>query len=404
MLLRLAWRNIWRNGRRSAIVLSSIVVGYAALVFMDGLSTGMIHQMLENRIGMHTAHIQVHRKGFLDNRVLENRILRADSVAAALEATRGLEHYSGRVIAFGMVSSASGSAGVTVVGVDPSMEREVTLIEEMVNSGGYLAGEAREILVSGRLARKLDVEIGGKVVGMASGIGGEIGSELFRVSGIFDTYDSNFDETHVFVNIEDARRVLSLGSSVMEFAAVCSDADDVDGIGSEIASRLGEAYAVSTYRELLPLLVMQVDVYRQMMLIVYLIISLAIVLGIVNTMLMAVYERIPEFGVLFAVGMKRRKVFGMVVFEALLLGVAGTAAGMVAGSALTASLMNTGIDLSTFEESLTAFGTGAVIRPRLTLSGILSAAAAVPLVSVLGALYPAWRAVRLRPVEAIRYI
>lgn len=404
MLIRLAWRNIWRNKRRSAIVLSSIVTGYAALVFLDGLSTGMVNQMLENRISVHTAHLQVHAAEFLDNRVLENRMRDPRTVASALAEARGVERYSGRVLNFGMLSSASGSAGVTIVGVEPERERGITQIAELVRSGRYLGGGRREILLSERLADKLGVGLGDRVVGMASGAGGEIGSELFRVTGLYRTYDSGFDETHAYIGIDDARRMLSLEEGVMEFAVLCREAERIESVERSLTTALGGRYEVSTYRELLPLLVVQLDIYREMMLIVYAIVGVAIVLGIVNTMLMAVYERIREFGVLFAIGMKRRRVFGMILVEALSLGVAGTILGIGAGAAVTAPFMKTGIDLGAFEQSLTAFGTGAVIHPRLTVEALFSAAAVVPLVSVLGALYPGYKAVSFEPVEAIRFI
>lgn len=404
MLSRLAWRNIWRNKRRSAIVLSSIVVGYAALVFMDGLSTGMVRQMLDNRIGIHTAHLQVHRSGFLDNRVVENRIRNPQEVASVLNETEGIARWSSRVLTFGMVNSSSGSAGVTVIGVDPEREAGITGIADLVKSGSYLSGGRREILLSERLAGKLGVDLGDKIVGMASGLEGEIGSELFRVVGIYRTYDSGFDETHAYVYIDDARSMLSLESGLMEFAVVCEGTKMIEPVERYLSQALGEGYEVSTYRELLPLLVVQLDVYRQMMLVVYAIVSLVIVLGIVNTMLMAVYERIHEFGVLFAVGMKRHRVFSMVLLEAVTLGVLGTVMGIGAGAAVTAPFMKAGINLSMFEHSLTAFGSGAVIHPQLTLQALFSAAAIVPLVSVLGALFPGYKAMTFEPVEAIRFI
>jgi len=404
MLIKLAWRNIWRNKRRSAIMLSSIVVGYAALVFMDGLTTGMVLQLLDNRIGIHTAHLQVHKAGFLDNRVLENRVRNPEEVASALDQSEEIDRWSGRVLTYGMVNSASGSAGVTIVGVEPGRESGITQIAGLVKSGRYLSGDRREILLSERLADKLGVGLNDKVVGMASGLGGEIGSELFRVVGLYRTYNSTFDEMHAYVFIDDARRMLSLESGVMEFAVICENTDLIESMERSLAAKLGDRYEVSTYRELLPLLVVQVDIYREMMLIVYAILSLAIVLGIVNTMLMAVYERIHEFGVLFAIGMKRHKVFSMIVLETFSLGVLGTIIGIGAGAGVTAPFMKTGIDLSMFEQSLTAFGTGAVIHPQLTLKALFSAAALVPLVSVLGALFPGYKAVRLEPVEAIRFV
>ncbi|PLX32232.1 MAG: ABC transporter permease [Ignavibacteria bacterium] len=404
MILTIAWRNIWRNRRRSLIVLISIVVGVAALMFNDGMSVGMIHQMLENRIGSHVTHIQIHAKGFNDNQVIQNYVPNPALVEQALASTDGIDSWSRRVVTFGLLSSALNSSGGLIIGVDPAQEHEVTTIAESIVEGEYLSGGTHEVVIGRKLAEKLQVGLGDKVVGMASAISGDVGSDLFRVVGIFETVSSEFDKTHMFTALPNAQSMLELEDNILEYAMVVTDIEQVEQVAAELRSKLGPDYEVLTYNTLLPMLVAQLEMYDQMMYVVYVIIGLAMIFGIVNTMLMSVFERIQEFGVLMAIGMKNSILFWMVIFEAAILGVIGTVIGLAIGSASVLIMGSIGLDFSMFAEGLTSFGAGAIIYPKLTLTTITNVSVIIPLTAVLGAVYPAIRAMRLQPVTAIRYV
>jgi putative ABC transport system permease protein len=404
MLLTIAWRNIWRNHRRSLIVLVSIVVGVAAAMVSDGLSIGMMQQMLDNQIGSHISHIQIHAKGFNDNRVIQSSITDVQSVEEALASTSGVKHWSRRVLTFGLLSSAQNSSGGLIVGVEPGREPAVTSISESLVEGRYLSGKPHEVVIGKRMAEKLGVGLGDKVVGMASALNGDVGSDLFRVVGIYHTVSSEFDKMHMFTSLTGAQKMLELDGRVIEYAIIVDDLRRVEEVKRVLRAKLGGGYEVLSYRDLLPMLVYMLDMYGQMMLVLYVIIGLAMIFGIINTMLMSVFERIQEFGVLMAVGMKNSHVFRMVMTEALLLSVMGTAAGLLAGAATVLALGAVGIDFSMFAEGLNAFGVGAVIHPRLTSSSILSVIVIIPVTALLGALYPALKATRLQPVTAIRHV
>lgn len=404
MLLTIAWRNIWRNRRRSLVVLISIVVGVAALMFNDGMSVGMIHQMLENRIGSHTSHIQIHAKGFNDNRVIQNYVPSPGIVEHNLENTSGIEHWSRRVVTFGLLSSALNSSGGLIIGVDPEHEADVTTIRESITEGEYLSGGTHEVVIGRKLAEKLQVGLGDKVVGMASALSGDVGSDLFRIVGIYETVSSEFDKTHMFTALPNAQSMLELDDNILEYSMTVSDIAQVEQVAAELRTKLGPKYEVLTYNELLPMLVAQLEMYDQMMYVVYVIIGLAMIFGIVNTMLMSVFERIQEFGVLMAIGMKNSLLFWMVIFEAATLGIIGTAIGLAIGSASVLTMGSLGIDFSMFAEGLTSFGAGAIIYPRLTLTTIINVSIIIPLTAIFGAVYPAFRAMRLQPVTAIRYV
>ena len=144
MLIKIAWRNLWRNKRRSVIVLVSVIIGVLALIIMDALSIGMVAQMLENQIGSHISHIQVHKNGFNDNKIIQNYLPDSKRVDKVLANSDGIKHYSPRVLTFGLLSSASNSSGVYLVGINPEQEEKVTKIKRSIVEGDYLSGKERE--------------------------------------------------------------------------------------------------------------------------------------------------------------------------------------------------------------------------------------------------------------------
>ncbi len=404
MLFVIAWRNLNRNRRRSIVVLASIVVGVVALMLYDGLSYGMMVQMLDNSIGSSVGHIQVHGGGFNDNRVIQNHIPDRDQAERVVRHIEGVRSWSSRVVTYGLLSSALGSSGGVIFGVDSSRERAVSTVGGSIIQGRYLSGNGREVVIGKKMAEKLHVGLGDKVVGMASALDGQVGSELFRVVGIFETVSSDFDKTHVFVPLPTAQRMLAMEGRIVEIAIVVDDVEQVDSVAVLLRRGLGEGYEVLTYKQLLPMLVATLGMYDQMLYIIYMIIGLAMIFGIVNTMLMSVFERIQEFGVLMAIGMRNGKVFNMVMTEALCLAAIGTASGLVSGTLITLALGHIGIDLSVFSEGLTSFGMGAIIYPVLRFNGIMAVIVTIPVTTLLGALYPALKATRLRPVQAIRHM
>jgi putative ABC transport system permease protein len=404
MMLTIAWRNIWRNRRRSLIIMLSIIIGVAAVMMNDGLSFGMIQQVLDNQIGSHVSHIQIHAKGFNDNRVIQTSISDIKKVEGILEDTRGVRQWSRRVVTFGLLSSALNSSGGLIVGVDPMREPTVTSIQASITEGRYLSGRPHEVIIGRKMAEKLGVGLGDKVVGMASAVSGDVGSDLFRVVGIYETVSSDFDKMHMFTTLAGAQDMLELGGRVLEYAITVEDIEQVEAITRELRAKLGDEYEVHSYIDLLPMLVWTVEMYGEMMIVVYVIIGLAMIFGIINTMLMSVFERIQEFGVLMAIGMKNSYVFRMVMTEALLLAAIGTLAGLIAGMAVLLPLSSVGINFSMFSEGLNSFGVGAVIYPRVTIDSIVSVIVIIPLTALLGALYPALKATRLQPANAIRYV
>ncbi len=404
MILKLAWRNIWRNKRRSIIVVGSVIVGVVALIIMDGLSSGMLYQMLFNQISSRISHIQIHEKGFNDKKVVQNYIQNYRKIENELKENLSVKAYSKRVITFGLLSSATNSSGVYINGIIPSEEEKITKIKNSIIEGSYLTGKKREIVIGKKLADKLNVGLGNKVVALSNTPDGTIGTDVFRIVGIFETFSSEFDKSSIYIPIGNAQEMLDIGDNIHEIAIITRDYKQASRTKEQLVEVLDDDYEVLTYEDLLPMLIIQIDLYKEMIWITNLIVGLALIFGIINVMLMAVFERVKEFGVLMSIGMKNSKLFLMILIEAFIIGIIGTVFGIIFGVIIHIPLSMIGINLSLFAESLESVGAGAVIYPVLSPENIISIIIMIPFISVVGALYPAYRVIRLEPVRAIRYI
>lgn len=411
MLIKIAWRNLWRNKRRSLIILLSIIIGVASLMILDVLMRGMTHQMLVNRIKSEISEMQIHSKGFNDNKVISNYIPELDEVELYLNKSGIIKNFSKRIIAAGMLSSANSSSGIIMTGVEYDNEIKVTDLHTYITSGKYLSGVRNEIIIGKKLADKLEVDLGDKIVAVSADVEGEVTSELFRVSGIFKSTSSDYDKFNAFINLSEAQEMLGLCDNVSEIAIITQDLNRIDEFKEKLTASINSntingrksAYEVLTYKDLLPLMISYLDIYEQSIMIFYMVIIIAILFGIVNTMMMAIFERIHEIGVIMSIGMKNSKIFMMIILEALVLGILGTLIGMLLGY-LGYLYFLSGLDLSIFSKSLDTFGVSSTIYPILNFKVIINSSLLMPISAVIGSLWPAYKATKLQPTEAMRYV
>ncbi|MBX3045041.1 MAG: ABC transporter permease [Candidatus Kapabacteria bacterium] len=404
MIFTIARRNLWRNRRRTLIVISSVIAGVVAIILNDSVGNGIVSQMLDNQINLHTSHIQIHQNGFNENKSIQAVLPDPNFVEDILNQNSNIATYSKRTIAFGLLNSANSSAGATFVGIEPEAESKITSIKSSIIEGKYPEIGKRDILIGKKMAEKLEVEVGGKIVAVTNSSDGNVNSELFRVSGIFRAGSSDFENSNIYIPYDFAENLLELGGSFHEFAIVTNSKEDIEIIKTQLSDSLGDEYEILSYRDLLPLIVSYIEAYKSTIIIFYIIIGLAVLFGIINTMLMSVFERVQEFGVLMAIGMKNKKIYLMVVLESLVIGVIGSIFGFIIGMAIYLIISNTGIDLRAFSESLESMGLSAIIFPSVNLKLIINSMLVMPVTSVIGALYPAYKAIKLQPTDAIRYV
>ena len=403
MLLAISWRNIWRHPARSGALLGAIVAGLCAGVLTGGLTNGWMHQRFVNLIQEEVTHAQVHHPEFLAEREPWLEIEETGAILEALGHDPRLRAYAARTLSDGMIQSPLTSAGVRVHGVEPDRERATTTFHENLDEGEYLdADSAFPILLGGRLAERLNVELGERVVLTFQDLDNEITAAAFHVVGIFRSASTPYDERNVFVRADELSELLAGRPIVHEIAMMLEDEADAEAVTRELAERF-DGIVAETWYELSPELRWLTDIGGSFVVYIMVIIMLALAFGILNTMLMAIFERMRELGMLMAIGMSKPRIFLMIMFESVMLTASGALVGLGLAYLLMGALGRTGIDLSSVGgESMAEFGFDAVVYPIAHAEDYLTTMALVVVTAILAAVYPAIKALRLQPGEAVR--
>jgi ABC-type lipoprotein release transport system permease subunit len=403
MLFKIAWRNIWRSKMRTAVLILSIGFGLWAGIFSMGLMRGSTDQRTRTAIETYVSHIQIHNPDYQVERSAEFDIAEPERVTTFLDTVGAMSAYTQRMLLGAMASTAQGATGVQVLGIDPSAEKRVTNIFNKVVEGSYFESDRRNPIVLGhKLAHKLEVKLGSKVVLTFQDRAGDLTAGAFRIVGIFRTANSVWDETTVFVRRSDLAKVFG-EERIHEIAILLADLDASEPVNDSIANQFPDLKS-ETWGQVSPELGYTNDVLDQTMYIFVLIILLAMAFGIVNSMLMAVLERRHELGMLLCVGMSKSRVFGMVVLETIFIAGVGGPLGLLLALLTISHLGRTGIDLSIIEEALATYGMETVVYPALGASYYLNITIMVIVTAIVSALYPARRAVKYDPAEAVRAI
>lgn len=373
---------------------------------VGALDRGMIDQMVRNAIATLTGDIQIHHDGYRSDPVIENSIADPKDVHNAL--ARHLPEgsfWTARVRVNAIVSNARYSTGVTLVGIDPESEARVSFIKTAVVDGHYLASDdTTGILVGRALVDKFETKVGHKLVLMSQDTEREIASRAFRITGTFRAELEATERQFVFVNKAAAQEMLKAGNGISEVSLFLPDHETVDMVRDKLKASLPPAYEVETWRELLPIITAYLSIMDSWIFIWYLVVFIAMGFGIVNTMLMAVFERIREFGLLTALGMKPWWIIKGVLLEAFFLLIMGMAVGNAFGFASVFILNRTGIDLSALGAGAEYVGLPRVIYPMVYIQDVITANVVVFVLGLLITIYPAAKASRFTPVEALAHI
>ena len=404
MLIKIAWKNIWRNRTRSAILITAISLGIWALIFINGVSIGMVEGYIDSAILERTSHLQIHLPEFVEEPEITRHFDR-EPVISYLDTSAFVKEYSSRIFANGMISSAQSSRGITIYGVDPAKENALTGLKNQLDEGEYLPEDGGNyILIGDNIADKLGVKTRSRVVANFQNAAGEVTAAAFRVAGIIGGQSTMAGNDQAYVPITTLRQLTSLEPDrVHEIALLVNQPEILDQNQTSLATTF-QALTVRNYKEIAPdvaLMGSQIQISLTVMTVIFM---LALIFGIINTMLMAVLERYKELGMLLAVGMKKKQVFAMVVWETIFISMVGVPIGILLGKLTIAWTGHRGINLERWSDSLTEFGLTTVIYPDLYPRHYVIIATAVLLTAVLAALYPARKATSLNPIEALRKI
>lgn len=405
VFVRIATRNLLRNRKRSAITVFGAAFAIVAYVFLYGFFDGFGEQLVDNSTRYVTGHLQIEREG-LRRDLAPELAFDGSAALAAVRDQSSIAAAAPRVQAQALVSSATKSVGVVLYGVEPELERGITILHRTFVEGTALEqGADRDVVIGRRLAEKLGVRLGEKLVLMAPGRGGELGTAAFRVRGIFATESSSFDGAMVFVTLAASQRMLGLGPRISSINLRLSDRAEVDAVAARLAPGLAkEGLVASTWPHLLPRVADMLGLVRSIRTVIVAVFFLVVALAVMNTVFMAVAERTREFGVMMALGTPPDAVVRMVVYETVALMLVASVVGYAVGAAVVALFGRIGLDLSGFYRDYSAVpGLTGIVYPRLVVANLVGPGVGLFLASVAVSLYPAARAARLDPSVAIRH-
>ncbi|MBI5631343.1 MAG: ABC transporter permease [Elusimicrobia bacterium] len=404
-MLRLAWRNVWRNFRRSLLTTLSMAFGLAAIMFGQSMIKSVQRQLIEKATGSITGHIQVQHRRSKEYKFPDKYIEDPDSIEEILRQEPRIKAFGRRITITGLVSSTAASVGVLVCAVEPDKESRITAMAGYVTQGRFLGPEEKGVAMGDKLAQRLDVRLGEKVVVMAQAEDGSMGAEAFRVTGLYHTGSTSFDGQIIYVPLKAAQELLACGGKVNQFVGRLADIQEAELVQQDLSSRLsGRQVQVLTWKnvdhEILSIQKFQDGILDIVLIIIFLIVAL----GILNTLLMSLFERVREFGVLMAIGARPSWVMRLIFAESLILAGLGTLLGLVVGSTFIAYYNHEGLHLPIGEAMSYFLPFPSVIYLNYSWPHHLYAAACVLLTSFLAAIPPALRAARMKPAEALRHV
>jgi len=403
MIVSIAWKNIWRNRIRSGVIITAITIGMFAGVFTTTFYKGWMNQRLEAGVETEVSHIQIHHPAFNENFDLKSSVPDAEALADEIAGKDFINGVSPRLVVQAMIASSETGAGVKIMGIDPQKEKTVTNLYTKVAEGTYFENVKRNpILIGQKLAEKLKVKLHSKVVVTLQDSQGNITSEAFRVCGIYDASNGMFEELNVFARKADLARLVQLDESIAhEMAVHVKDHDQLTFHTDSVASSHKDLL-VQNWKQLAPELGYINEIGDMYVYIFVIIILLSLGFGIVNTMLMVVMERVKEIGMLMAIGMSKLRVFWMLMLETVLLTMTGGLLGMFLGLVVTKLTQKNGIDLSFYAKGLEDMGYSSLVFPVIEAKMVIIIGFLVLFTGVVASIYPARKALKYRPAEAIR--
>lgn len=412
-LLIMAWRNVWRNWRRTVIAVIAIALGLAFILTFDGMLGGMDEALYGKQVKLLGGHVQVHAPGYREkmNRSPLLPLSDPDALAQAAQAQPEAVAVARRIKTGGMVSSREATMPVAIIGIQPEQETPaVSMVAEKVVEGRYLQGDDEDVLLVGdALAKRLEVGVGDRVTLVGRATHEQMRRRTMTIVGIYDLDIKDIEEAQVFVSLLEAQTLFDLRDQATEIGVYLEEM----GQEAAVVERLQPAlpgYEVDAWDTLDPTTKELMAIEHQVMGVFGLVILSIAGIGILNLMLMAVFERTREIGVLGAMGLKRWETMVLFLLEGVLIGLLGALIGCLLGGAIAAYFGRVGIDL------MSLYGTdisdvsefmgllGGRLYFQIGIDVFVQRALTVAIIAALASLYPAWQASKREPAEALHYV
>lgn len=401
VLLTLSWRNLWRNHRRTAIMLGAISVGVWAMMFMTALMRGMVDDMLNQGIRNLPGHIQIQHPAYADDPSVVNSIAEPSGELLKTLNQSGAEHWATRIRVPAVIASERESRGINLLGVEAASETLLSGIPAQISAGRFLTSNQDDgIVIGARLAQLLETRLDRRIVIMSQDPQNNLSERGFRIVGIYRAETPAGEEFNVYAARDSLQQLLNIEAQVSQIVILGKDYRAVGPLFQRIRQGTPAELEVRAWYDIDRFLAAMSKMMDGFVLVWVIIIFLALSFGLVNTLVMAIFERVREIGLIQALGMRPALIVYQILLESLLLLLLGLAIGNCL-ALITVLPLESGLDVSIVAEGMAMMGAGSVLYPSLTLYDMLLANTVVIILGVLTSILPAWRAARLDPVRAL---
>ncbi|MCP4351722.1 MAG: ABC transporter permease [Desulfobacterales bacterium] len=405
---KLAWRNVWRNKRRTLLTLLTIMIGCAMIIVLNSFATGGHEQMIEDAVALNAGHIQIHEKGFWDNLTIDYAFEPSLKLLESLSKDQHINSFAERVIAGGLLSFNDSTRGMMIQGIDPDKEKQVSNLHTKIHPGGrFLTSEDTTHAVIGNvLAKNSGTGVGDEIAMISQGFDGSIAAERFTIVGIFESGNPEYDRGLILIPLSQAKETFSMMEFVHSIVIRLNNSSDLDKVKQKIVTLTSQGETkleVMGWEELMPELVQFIVMDDISAYIFDFILFLVVAFGILNTIQMSVFERTREFGVMLSIGTLPNQITFMVILESVIISFLGIFLGVVIGYGISWYFHINPIDYSSYADEMAVWGISTMIFPaKTTLLNVAVTSLLTFILGVVFSIFPARRAAKLNPIEAIR--
>ncbi|MFZ5909140.1 MAG: ABC transporter permease [Chloroflexota bacterium] len=407
ILLKIAWRNVWRQRRRTLLIAVAMGGIMSLLVLFDGILVGFEQSIYGNAIQLLGGNIQVHAPGYSEKPEQKPLLPLADpaGIIQTAEANSYTVAAAPRIVTGGLVTNREGAFSVSITGVEPDKEARISPVAENITAGRYLNPDDGDLIVIGQgLATAMEVAVGDRITMAGGSLHEQTRQRTMTVVGIFDVGVPSVEKETIYLSLAEAQSLFGLDGQVTEVVISLKQIGQEPAVVAQL-NREQPGYEVETWVNNMPELKQTMDMKTSVMNIFGTIMLGIAAIGILNLLMMAVFERTREIGVIGALGLKPREITLLFLLEGILIGLMGALLGVLLGLAFTGILGMVGIDYTEFADltEYTALITGKIYPEILPLK-VLGRAITLAVIAALAALYPAREAARREPAEALHYV
>ncbi|WP_234567624.1 ABC transporter permease [Rhodohalobacter sp. 614A] len=404
LYLNLAWRNIWRNKRRTIITMLSIIVAVFLASVMRSMQEGQYSDMIENTVGTFTGYIQVHADGYWDDKTLDNSFIAADSIYSKIKEEESVQNVVPRLESFALAAGQNQSRPAMIMGIDVEAEKYLSNPERRIQSGTYFESNDEQSVILGReLMERLDIQLGDSLVLIGQGFRGQSATGLYRIRGTIAFPNPELNRSLVVLPLNTAQYFLAADDRVTALSIILEDTDQVETTVNRLQTKFSDEFEVMAWQEMMPELVQTIQADRGSGLIMIAILYIVVGFGILGTVLMMITERTYEFGVMISVGTPRLAIAVMLAFEILLMALVGSGIGILISIPIAWYFNVNPIQFSgDIAEVYQSYGMEAVMQFSTDPVVFYTQAVTVFIITLIFSVIPLIKASRLNPVEAMR--